>query len=138
MRCVLLVSRGQFRQHFTRGVLVQKVLRKAFLFLRHRLNFFWRKEISANALIKCEIGHSLDFSQALSNVLKSLFVFENNKKGFSNPLSRGNFCWNFIFLKFVKWWNYTKIFFFRKNLLREKSKKIIKNENILILALKNY
>jgi hypothetical protein len=46
-------TRGQFHHHFTHVFFIQKFLDKTFLCFKYGLNFFWRKEIGANALIKC-------------------------------------------------------------------------------------
>jgi hypothetical protein len=51
--CVL-VARAQFHQLFTSSFLCTKVSRKVFLYLHFRFEqFFWRKNIGANALINC-------------------------------------------------------------------------------------
>jgi hypothetical protein len=43
----------QFHQHFTHAFFVQKFCAKHFCTYILGLNFFWRKNIGANALIKC-------------------------------------------------------------------------------------
>ncbi len=45
--------RIQFHQHFTRGFFVRKFCAKLFCTYILGLNFFWRKNIGANAHIKC-------------------------------------------------------------------------------------